>query len=124
MTNIIYEDIRKVKTTANGWYEPQTDTIHVIEGAHLELRTLFHETAHAKRRNKLTFQLGSLTATPLYQTVLFAMIMLTGFLATFTYIFYPFLLLASLYLFCYACWNYEENIANREMNKRIREVLQ
>ncbi len=122
MTEIKYIPFREWQGgQSNGYYEPDTDTISVLQSVDLELRTVFHEQAHASRRNKLSFKLASLLANPITN------LMFVGILAVFAVAafinFAPFIVCSSFYLLLYFLHTNEENIANRTANKRLRDVL-
>jgi len=121
MTNIIYDDYKTWQgNQANGYYEVETDTIHVLKADDLEMRTIFHEQTHAQRKNHLTFKLASLVANPqinIMLLVMLAAIALTIFISP-----YPMLLGGFFYAAITFLHIREENIAVNHATKKLSEL--
>ena len=106
---------------ATGYFEPLTDEIHILRGDDVELRTLWHETAHASRRNTLSFQLARALNKPAISNILFAGLILTA-LTAFIISFVPFFVAAAIFGLLVLCQAREEMLAEKAVRKQIRNL--
>lgn len=127
--NVIYESFETWKGgSANGYYEPKTNEIHILKGKDMELRCLWHESAHASRQHKLTFRIAKLLQTPLYRNVFFACLVVLGLLSVFAVksafpiVFSAYIATALFYLSTYFCAGYEEFQANLEAKRLTKHI--
>lgn len=98
---------------ANGYFDFETDEIHVLRGEDQEKRTQRHEEIHASRRNKATFRLA-IAAKNLYVIVFFVgtcislqALQLIG----------PFFIAFFAYIFLVSCVFYEEYRAEKGVSE-------
>jgi uncharacterized Tic20 family protein len=110
------EFIDKLEKWEGNYYNPETDEIHVLEGALLQYRALMHERAHAQRKNALTFKLSKLIVIP---QVCFVLVGTLAMLAALTLTLnsaLPLLTFGAVFLFLLSCVLWEEYKANEIMN--------
>jgi hypothetical protein len=106
---------------ATGYYEPRANEIHLLRGEDVELRTLWHEVAHAARQNTLSFQLARALNRPVVNNLMFAGLILTA-LTAFIISFVPFFIMAGLFGILVFCQAREELIAERVVRKEIKNL--
>ena len=114
--NIVYEEQKNWKFgTATGYYEPATDTIHILLGSdeHTQWKTLEHERKHRSRRNKPTFQLSLLINTPAIRNFMVMFLLIFGVYGVLSVNFVPFFSVAIVYLVTLASKIYEEKQASK-----------
>lgn len=107
---------------ADGYYEPASDTIHILRGEDLELRARIHEGVHASRCGKLSFRLARLVANPLVNCFMWALFVasaLTALLLQFTLLFF---FMGMWYMLMLGCWAYEEAVADQKTMQTIKAI--
>jgi hypothetical protein len=98
--------------TATGYFDANTNEIHVLSGKDLEYRALFHERIHASRQNKLTFKFAKIFTDKPTMSFTFGMLICLAIVGVFTSII-PFLFTAGLFSFLVLCHSYEEYVADK-----------
>jgi hypothetical protein len=106
---------------ATGYFEPRANEIHLLRGEDVELRTLWHENAHAERQNTLSFQLARALNRPAINNLLFAGLILTA-LTSFVISSVPFFVLAGLFGLMVICQAREEYIAEKAVRQQIKNL--
>jgi hypothetical protein len=108
---------------ANGFFEPDTGLIHILEGSSVELRSIWHEQAHAARQNKFTFKLARLQNTPVFSNLLFwAIILTTAAKALTNYDFFLItaFILSGVFAVILVCQTYEERQAALTVTQKTK----
>lgn len=106
---------------ANGYFEPRVNEIHLLNGDDVELRALWHETAHAARQDKLSFKLARALNRPAINNFLVGFLILTA-LISFVFSIVPFFVAAGIFGLLVFCQAREEIIAEKAVNQKIKSL--
>ncbi len=122
-TKIVKETLETWKGgKADGYFEPLTNEIHILQGKDVEFRTEIHEKVHADRQNKLTFKLGSLLQISGVSQFIFAVMIILGIAGAATQALIPFFFIAGIFTVLIFCYMFEELRADQVMLKSMKEI--
>lgn len=115
--NIIYEPLNKwTGGQTLGYYEPETDTIHILLSDQDTMdKVLKHELKHRARRNKPTFKLAQILNTPSLKNLTYLFLMTLSIYGVLTLEFRPLIAVFSVYIITLASSLYEEKQAGEKI---------